>query len=211
MALVVILANVFQKEIAHVFAKHIPGVPSDFNGTKAGKDFSNPFEDIIHGHLRQRMVLAVDPFPLPPGDDSPFPWPAVSTSSAVLSQSTTSMPSVVSTSTSSRMSRTPTPTSTSSSSQSETPSPLADPTNLIPHSPGLDEYHLYIGNGTIAAGWPYKADWMSFSDMYLPLPFSLFLSPPSFPSEPTQANPLLLPTGSQPTSPSSSPPAASST
>ncbi|KAL8889610.1 MAG: hypothetical protein Q9215_003118 [Flavoplaca cf. flavocitrina] len=68
-ALVVVLANVFQKEIAHVFAKHIPGVPSDFNGTKAGKDFSNPFEDIIHGHLGQRMVLAVDPFPPPPVND----------------------------------------------------------------------------------------------------------------------------------------------
>ena len=203
MALVVVLANVFQKEIAHVFAKHIPGVPSDFNGTKAGKDFSNPFEDIIHRHLGQRMILAVDPFPLPPGDDSPFPWPAISTSSAVLSQSTTSMPSTVSTSISSRIS----PTPTSSSTQSETPSPLADPANLIPHSPGLDEYHLYTGNGTIAAGWPHKADWMSFSDMYLP-----FHSPPSFPSESTQANPA-RPShkGSQSTSPSSSPPAASST
>ncbi|KAL8893367.1 MAG: hypothetical protein Q9192_005341 [Flavoplaca navasiana] len=102
-ALVVILANVFQKEIAHVFAKHIPGVPLDFNGTKAGKHFSNPFEDIIHGHLGQRMLLAVDPFPPPPGDDSP---------------------------------------------------------------PGLDEYHLYTGNGSIAAGWPHKADWMSFTDMF---------------------------------------------
>ncbi|KAL9615768.1 MAG: hypothetical protein Q9204_008670 [Flavoplaca sp. TL-2023a] len=72
------------------------------------------------------------------------------------------MTSTVSTSISSRIS----PTPTSSSSQSETPSPLADPTNLIPHSPGLDEYHLYTGNGSIAAGWPHKADWMSFSDMF---------------------------------------------
>ncbi|KAI4271400.1 MAG: hypothetical protein LQ337_006039, partial [Flavoplaca oasis] len=150
-ALIVVLGNVFQKEIAHVFAKHIPGVPSDFNGTKAGKDFSNPIEDIIHRHLGQRMLLAADPFPLPPGDDSPFPWPAIS-----------SMSPTVSTSISSRIS----PTPTSSSSQSETPSPLADPTNLIPHSPGLDEYHLYTGDGSIAAGWPHKADWMSFSDMF---------------------------------------------
>ncbi|KAL8716518.1 MAG: hypothetical protein Q9225_006166, partial [Loekoesia sp. 1 TL-2023] len=46
------------------------------------------------------------------------------------------------------------------------PLPAPDWTDGVPHSPGLDKYHLYTGNGSIAAGWPHKSDWMSYEDMF---------------------------------------------
>lgn len=30
---------------------------------------------------------------------------------------------------------------------------------------GTDWYHLYLGNGSVAAGWPPKDKWVSFEDM----------------------------------------------
>jgi hypothetical protein len=30
-----------------------------------------------------------------------------------------------------------------------------------------DVYHYYSGNGTTAAGWPTKSDWVTFDDMWL--------------------------------------------
>ncbi|KAL9587972.1 MAG: hypothetical protein Q9203_003210 [Teloschistes exilis] len=46
------------------------------------------------------------------------------------------------------------------------PPPIPDWTADVPHSPGKDEYHLYTGNGSVFAGWPKKADWMSYEDMF---------------------------------------------
>ncbi|KAL8912472.1 MAG: hypothetical protein Q9172_007504, partial [Xanthocarpia lactea] len=63
--------------------------------------------------------------------------------------------------TSASLSRT-TPTETKSGK----PAPITDPTDNIPHGAGIDEYHLYTGDGSIAAGWPHKADWISFSEMF---------------------------------------------
>ncbi|KAL7932834.1 hypothetical protein V8C35DRAFT_305610 [Trichoderma chlorosporum] len=31
---------------------------------------------------------------------------------------------------------------------------------------GTDWYHLYLGNGSVAAGWPSKDKWISFEDMF---------------------------------------------
>ncbi|KAL6818093.1 hypothetical protein GGI42DRAFT_309346 [Trichoderma sp. SZMC 28013] len=31
---------------------------------------------------------------------------------------------------------------------------------------GTDWYHLYLGNGSVAAGWPSKDKWVSFEDMF---------------------------------------------
>lgn len=47
-----------------------------------------------------------------------------------------------------------------------TPAPIPDWTQDLPHSSGVDEYHLYTGNGSIGAGWPHKADWMAYDEMY---------------------------------------------
>ncbi|KAL8686409.1 MAG: hypothetical protein Q9224_005456, partial [Gallowayella concinna] len=59
----------------------------------------------------------------------------------------------------------PTSLSTHSSPPSKPiSSPTPDPTNTIPTSPGIDEYHLYTGNGSIAAGWPHKAEWTSYEE-----------------------------------------------
>ncbi|KAI4194160.1 MAG: hypothetical protein LQ350_007927 [Teloschistes chrysophthalmus] len=44
--------------------------------------------------------------------------------------------------------------------------PIPDWTADVPHSPGKDEYHHYTGNGSVFAGWPKKADWMSYEDMF---------------------------------------------
>ena len=57
------------------------------------------------------------------------------------------------------------PSSVPSDTDNSPPSPLPDWTSNLPHGPGIDEYHLYTGNGSIAAGWPHKSDWMSYSDM----------------------------------------------
>ncbi|KAL9583630.1 MAG: hypothetical protein Q9212_002595 [Teloschistes hypoglaucus] len=46
------------------------------------------------------------------------------------------------------------------------PPPIPDWTADVPHSPGKDEYHHYTGNGSVFAGWPKKADWMSYEDMF---------------------------------------------
>lgn len=46
------------------------------------------------------------------------------------------------------------------------PVPIPDWTEDLPHSPGIDKYNLYTGDGSIAAGWPHKADWMSYDEMY---------------------------------------------
>ncbi|KAL9030062.1 MAG: hypothetical protein Q9196_001775 [Gyalolechia fulgens] len=46
------------------------------------------------------------------------------------------------------------------------PVPIPDWTEDLPHSPGTDQYNLYTGNGSIAAGWPHKADWMSYDRMF---------------------------------------------
>ncbi|KAL8748497.1 MAG: hypothetical protein Q9184_007260, partial [Pyrenodesmia sp. 2 TL-2023] len=59
-----------------------------------------------------------------------------------------------------------TATSSSTSSIPVTTPVNAHPTDSIPHSAGIDQYHLYTGNGSIAAGWPHKADWMSYEDMF---------------------------------------------
>ena len=165
-----LLANVFQRPIALFFAKPIPGVPDQaFNETKSGQRIPNPLGDLLNKTWDERLLLAaIDQLPLPTENGSPFPFPPLSASGAELPAlpPTTSMPSPAAMSTS-VSSEAPSSTGT----ESEVPSPVPDPTDLIPHSPGIDEYHLYTGDGSIAAGWPHKADWMSFSEMYtLPLP-----------------------------------------
>ncbi|KAL8968077.1 MAG: hypothetical protein Q9197_005070 [Variospora fuerteventurae] len=42
----------------------------------------------------------------------------------------------------------------------------SDPVDMIPHSPGVDEYHVYSGDGSVMAGWPHQADWVSYEDMF---------------------------------------------
>ncbi|KAI4242414.1 MAG: hypothetical protein L6R42_011017 [Xanthoria sp. 1 TBL-2021] len=193
-ALLLLLANVFQRDIALFFAKPIPGVPDQaFNETKSGQAIPNPLGNLINETWDERLFLAFNPLPLPTDYDSPFPFPALPTSSADTSQPplTTLMISPLASRISTRSEAL-----LSTSTRSETPSPVPDPTNIVPHSPGLDEYHLYTGNGSIAAGWPHKADWMSFSEMYL------FPSPtPPKTTTPPPANLPLHHTGSQPTSP----------
>ncbi|KAL8992399.1 MAG: hypothetical protein Q9169_007132 [Polycauliona sp. 2 TL-2023] len=163
-ALIWLIFNSFQKEIAVLFNKPIPGVPKTFNGTKAGQRFPNPLGDIFddwpHGHL----LLAFDPLPLPSRYDSAVLSALFSTRSGDVELTTTTLSLVES--------------STAIRTTSETPEPTTDPSNIVPHGPGIDEYHLYTGNGSIAAGWPHKADWMSFSDMYI-LPQTLSTLPPS--------------------------------
>ncbi|KAI4254434.1 MAG: hypothetical protein LQ352_003105 [Teloschistes flavicans] len=46
------------------------------------------------------------------------------------------------------------------------PPPIPDWTAEVPHSHGKDEYYLHTGNGSVFAGWPKKADWMSYEDMF---------------------------------------------
>ncbi|KAL8643468.1 MAG: hypothetical protein Q9226_008349 [Calogaya cf. arnoldii] len=47
-ALILLLANVFQKEIALFFAKPIPGIPDQaFNNTRPGRTIPNPLGDWI--------------------------------------------------------------------------------------------------------------------------------------------------------------------
>ena len=171
-ALMLLLANVFQRPIALFFAKPIPGVPDQaFNETKSGQRIPNPLGDLLNKTWDERLLLAaIDQLPLPTGDGSPFPFPPLSASGAdlPLSPPTTLMPSPAATSSS---------VTSSTSNESEIPSPVPDPTDLIPHSPGIDEYHLYTGDGSIAAGWPHKADWMSFSEMYNPPPPPLSTQP----------------------------------
>ncbi|KAL8847866.1 MAG: hypothetical protein Q9221_007117 [Calogaya cf. arnoldii] len=188
-ALIFLLANVFQKEIALFFAKPIPGIPEQaFNNTRPGRTIANPLGDLITKTWDGRLLLAVNPLPLPTAYDAPFSLGALLT---IKPLPTSSMPlplarptrtrSVVppSASISSKASistairsKPPLPTTTqsqsasSTSTQSEVPSPIPDPTKDIPHSPGIDEYHLYTGNGSIAAGWPHKSDWVSFSEMF---------------------------------------------
>ncbi|KAL8650109.1 MAG: hypothetical protein Q9210_004020 [Variospora velana] len=53
----------------------------------------------------------------------------------------------------------------SSSPTSATPD-SSDATDIIPHRPGVDENHLYNGDGSVVAGWPHKADWVSYEDMF---------------------------------------------
>ncbi|CAO1598755.1 hypothetical protein XANCAGTX0491_002515 [Xanthoria calcicola] len=164
-ALMLLLANVFQRPIALFFAKPIPGVPDQaFNETKSGQPISNPLGNLINKTWDERLLLAaIDQLPLPTGDGSPFPFPPLSAGSADWPPSppTTLMPSPSASATSVK-SEVP----SSTSIETETPSPAPDPTDLIPHSPGIDEYHLYTGDGSIAAGWPHKADWMSFTEMF---------------------------------------------
>ncbi|KAL8934828.1 MAG: hypothetical protein Q9216_005716, partial [Gyalolechia sp. 2 TL-2023] len=46
------------------------------------------------------------------------------------------------------------------------PIPIPDWTEDLPHNSGIDKYNLYTGDGSIAAGWPHKADWMSYDEMF---------------------------------------------
>ncbi|KAI4266258.1 MAG: hypothetical protein L6R38_008852, partial [Xanthoria sp. 2 TBL-2021] len=158
-ALLLLLANVFQRDIALFFAKPIPGVPDQaFNQTKSGQAIPNPLGNLINETWDERLFLAFNPLPLPTDYDSPFTFPALPTSSADTSQPppTTLMISPLPSRTSTRSeapssARSDAPSSTStrsaapssSGTRSETPSPVPDPTNIIPHSPGIDEYHLY--------------------------------------------------------------------
>lgn len=65
------------------------------------------------------------------------------------------------------------------------PAPIPDWTEDLPHSPGVDEYKLYTGDGSVGAGWPHKAEWMSYNEMFtanLPLiskSCALFHVPPN--------------------------------
>ena len=59
------------------------------------------------------------------------------------------------------------------------PPPIPDWTAEIPHGEGKDEYVMYMGNGSVAAGWPSRAEWMTYEDMYSRL-FPRRL-PPHFP------------------------------
>ncbi|KAL9599071.1 MAG: hypothetical protein Q9219_004105 [cf. Caloplaca sp. 3 TL-2023] len=121
----------------------------------------------------------INPLPVPNpdgnGNSGINPLPVFSVSSSDASPTPTAITSE------STPPSTPTPTTTSSSestssSSSSSPPPStsvnplptspADPTSSLPHSPGVDEYHLYTGNGSIAAGWPHKSDWMSYEDMF---------------------------------------------
>ncbi|KAL8663297.1 MAG: hypothetical protein Q9168_008118, partial [Polycauliona sp. 1 TL-2023] len=72
-ALIYLIFNSFQKEIAVLFNKPIPGVPKDFNGTRPGKDFHNGFgdavQDWLNGTEMEYVLLEFDPLPLPSSYD----------------------------------------------------------------------------------------------------------------------------------------------
>ncbi|KAL8867640.1 MAG: hypothetical protein Q9174_005527, partial [Haloplaca sp. 1 TL-2023] len=46
------------------------------------------------------------------------------------------------------------------------PPPLPDWTAQNPHGEGKDEYVMYTGNGSVAAGWPSRAEWMTYEAMF---------------------------------------------
>ncbi|KAI4236944.1 MAG: hypothetical protein L6R40_005996 [Gallowayella cf. fulva] len=169
--LLFITCNAFQREIADFFSNHHvpPGlVPANKTGfydplapyvapalstivskaVSAASEGHSLFSDYVSDvseDISVDMSMLIHPRatpfnPLPPPDD------------------TSSLP----TTTTTPSSLLPLPTST----ESDAAPPTADPSDVIPHSPGKDEYRLYTGNGSIAAGWPHKADWMSYEAMF---------------------------------------------
>ncbi|KAL8773573.1 MAG: hypothetical protein Q9209_001678 [Squamulea sp. 1 TL-2023] len=152
-ALLFVLANVFQKEIAGVFAAPTrfipPGSPED---RKAGRPISNPLESIITSALGHHRIVPRSPFPPPTHCDL---MPLLPLSRDRPSGNDIVRPTCT-------ISRPPQP---SGSTANASPSTIPDPTESLPHRPGIDEYHLYTGDGSIGAGWPHKAGWVSYSQI----------------------------------------------
>ncbi|KAL8780152.1 MAG: hypothetical protein Q9213_006607 [Squamulea squamosa] len=150
-ALLFVLANVFQKEIADVFAAPTsfipPGSPDD---RKAGRPMIDPIGHFITLVPQDHRIAPRDP---PTQSDLMplFPLPTHGPSGAISVRPT---PTILR------------PPKRPASTASGLPSTIPDPTISLPHRPGKDEYHLYTGDGSIAAGWPHKADWVSYSEMF---------------------------------------------
>ncbi|KAL8735899.1 MAG: hypothetical protein Q9181_002606 [Wetmoreana brouardii] len=124
-ALIYILCNIFQSEIAAFFAT--PMLPP---------------RDLRRG------LGAVRPNPL---GNLPFALRPTTAPEPIVSDSNDAAPPA------------PLP-----SSHPQAPSPPPDPTETLPPSAGKDEYYMYTGNGSVAAGWPRRSDWLSYEDMYIP-------------------------------------------
>ncbi|KAL8899179.1 MAG: hypothetical protein Q9207_006334, partial [Kuettlingeria erythrocarpa] len=201
-ALVYILCNVYEKEIAAFLAIHplpprlLRQVDLEFRLSPFGDPpfgispavlpepgapepvDAPPGED--EGDIIPILPLpeSGDTDPSPPAPDGAEDAPPAPTESGINGPSdaptpddddgdslpTTTIPATTTIPTSSSASITST-TSITDSSPTVTPI-IPDPTTGIPHSAGIDAYHLYMGNGSIAAGWPHKADWMSYEDMF---------------------------------------------
>ncbi|KAL8903570.1 MAG: hypothetical protein Q9171_007357 [Xanthocarpia ochracea] len=164
-ALLFLFANIYTIQIAKFFATPIPGVPHHAFDKPA--NHSNPLGEVFKSVLGVHLVVLTNPLPQPTHSVGPiFPLPTQFESSTNPPTTKMTISSHLTTSTTPASSSRPTPINT----KSKKPAPITDPTDSIPHSAGIDEYHLYTGNGSIAAGWPHKADWISFSEMYLPHP-----------------------------------------
>ncbi|KAL8924222.1 MAG: hypothetical protein Q9208_004186 [Pyrenodesmia sp. 3 TL-2023] len=190
-ALVYLLCNVYEYEIAAFFAIHPfpPRLLRRVDPEIQLSPFGNPPFGISPAVAPEPGAPeSVDAPPAEAGGDVPsilpLPHPSNSDSSPSASDTTGDAPSTPTDSGSNDPSdlpvpdstdkdpipttAPPTPTATSSSTSSTPTTTLVHPssTDSIPHSHGIDEYHLYTGNGSIAAGWPHKADWMSYEDMF---------------------------------------------
>ncbi|KAL8727742.1 MAG: hypothetical protein Q9166_005855 [cf. Caloplaca sp. 2 TL-2023] len=163
--MVVILSKVYSDELSAVAKKWEYYMPPR-NRTPPGAGFI-PDEALPNWMRHQRVEIYL------PATINPFPPPGSIVASALLISTRTEGGTPTSTSLRSVVASLPLPSRTENSLSSTTPKP----TNSIPHSPGIERYHLYTGNGSIAAGWPRKADWVSYEDMYLAtscLPRSFF-------------------------------------
>ncbi|KAL8803983.1 MAG: hypothetical protein Q9182_002855 [Xanthomendoza sp. 2 TL-2023] len=193
-ALVFILMNVFQEEIAHFFAK--PMVSATFDAlasttttpagviesgisimvegfeskaSEAWSEMTDHLPEIIHARATLVNPLPLPGFvlPLPATISVPSSLPPPSRTESSSSSQTTDIVGATPSSLGSPSPPLPISLSRQSSPSSQLPpSPTPIPTNTIPTSPGIDEYHLYTGNGSIAAGWPHKADWTSYEEMF---------------------------------------------
>ncbi|KAL8713157.1 MAG: hypothetical protein Q9220_002678 [cf. Caloplaca sp. 1 TL-2023] len=155
-ALFYVLCNVFQKEIVNFLSK--PGsVPARLGS--------------------QGAVKRIDPFGNFPILPFTLPMPSAPASITIVSSS---LPTTPSQSTTSLTSSQPPPQPTAQPILP--PLPAQDPTESIPHSPGVNEYHFHAGDGSTLAGWPHKEVWMSYGNMYF-LPILPFFSPSTNPPD----------------------------
>ncbi|KAL8804595.1 MAG: hypothetical protein Q9200_005767 [Gallowayella weberi] len=145
---------------------------AESKGVEVWSEMTNHLTGIIHPR-----TPPVNPLPLP-GFSLPLPFATISVPSSLplptitengspshTSELTSAIPPIVN-SLSPPLSISLSTHSSPHSQLPPSPSPTPDPTSTIPTSPGIDEYHLYTGNGSITAGWPHKAGWTSYEEMY---------------------------------------------